>query len=159
MRHLVAVASALLVACNAGDPDKDQPLFTVSVQSPAGGTFTAVHQNALGAGGGSNETFTGNGAFREVIRIAHSSRVDTSLQEIRGTFTGQSLVVGFGTRLVSGAPGSDVGAQSGSPQSTAGPQPQSSSCQVRYGPGAAGGSTYRVTFRFTADRARICAAP
>lgn len=52
MRHLVVVATALLVGCSAGDFGREQPLFTVSVQSPVGGTFTATQRNAFGAGGG-----------------------------------------------------------------------------------------------------------
>lgn len=159
MRHLVVVASALLVGCSVGDPDKDQPLFVVSVHSPTGGTFTATHRNALGAGGGSSQTLRGTGAFQEVIRLASNSRVDTSWQEIRGSFTGASLVVGFGTRLAGGEAGSDVGAQSGSLQNVDGPHLQTLSCQIRYGTSDVAGSTYSVRFRFTAERAKMCSEP
>lgn len=159
MRHLVVVASALLVGCSAGDPDKDQPLFTVSVQSPIGGTFTAMHRNALGAGGGSNQTYSGTGAFQEVLRSASYGGLDTSWQEIRGSFTGASLVIKFGTRTVGGAPGADIGAQSGSLQNVDGPHQQTLPCQIQYGPSAASGSTYNVKFRYTSNRANICSAP
>ena len=98
MRYVVVFASMFFVGCSADDPDKDEPLFTVSVLSPTGGTFTATHSNAFGAGGGSNQTFRGNGSFQEVLRTASYGKVDTSLQEIRGTYTGASLVIGFGTR-------------------------------------------------------------
>lgn len=159
MRRLATFAIALLAGCSVGDPDKDQPLFVVYVLSPTGGTFTATHSNANGAGGGSSETYQGNGSFQEVIRLASYGNVDSSLQEVRGSFTGASLVVGVGTRLVGGGAGSDIGAQSGSLETTEGPHQQTLPCQVRYGPSDAGGKTYRVTFRFTADRAKQCAEP
>ena len=159
MRHLVVVAAALLVGCNGGEPDKDTPLFTVSVQSPIGGTFTATQRNAFGAGGGSNAIFRGTGAFQEVLRSARYGVVDTSWQEIRGTYTGVSLVVGFGTRTVGGSADAGVGAQSGSLQNVDGPQQQTLPCQIQYGPSAAAGSTYSVRFRYTANRANICSAP
>ena len=159
MRALAVFAAALLVGCSAGDPDKDQPLFVVNVQSPTGGTFTALHFNALGAGGGTYATYLGNGSFQEVIRQASYGQVDTSLQEMRGSYTGASLVVRFGTRLVGGGAGSDIGAESGSSKIVEGPHEETLPCQVRYGPSDVGGSTYRVTFRFTADRAKICAGP
>lgn len=159
MSYRSVVAAALLVGCGGGDPGRDQPLFTVSVQSPVGGTFTAIQRNAFGAGGGSNESFRGTGAFQEVLRSASYGLVDTSWQEIRGTFTGASLVVEFGTRLYGGGAGADIGAQSGSLQSVDGPLLQTSSCQIRYGPSNAGGSTYSVRFRYTADRTKICNQP
>ena len=159
MRHLVVVAAALLVGCSAGDFGGEQPLFTVSVQSPVGGTFTAMQRNAFGAGGGSNAIFRGTGAFQEVLRSVSYRMVDTSWQEIRGTYTGVSLVVGFGTRTVGGSADAGVGAQSGSLQNVDGPQQQTLPCQVQYGPSAAAGSTYSVRFRYTANRANMCSAP
>ncbi len=163
MRHrFVPVLVALLVGCGSivGDPDANAPLFTVHVLSPTGGTFTVTQRNAYGAGGGPAGTLQGNGSFQEVIRTAFHGSLDTTLQEIRGSFTGPYLVVGFGSRLQgAGGSGNGPGAQSGSLQSLSGPDPQASPCQLKFGASEPGGSTYRVQFRLTAVGSSVCRQP
>ena len=160
--RVVPVFVALLVGCGGqfGEPDADEPVFTVHVRSPIGGTFTVMQRNAFGAGGGSPDTFQGDGSFREVLRSSSYGSVDTSLQEIRGSFTGPYLVVGFGTRLYGkGGSGNGLGAASGSLQSLSGRDPQASPCQLKYGASDPGGSTYRVQFRMTAVGLSVCRQP
>ena len=157
--RVVPFVIVLLVGCHMVGDDPNKPLFVVYVLSPPGGTFTVTHRNELGAGGGPTDRngvptiFQGTGNFQEVMWLAHRGYLDTSLQEIRGSFTGAYFAVGFGTF------GMGLGAESGSLQSLSGPDPQLSPCSVRYGASEAGGSSYRVQFRFTADGSRVCREP
>ena len=56
------------------------------------------------------------GEARQVVVGTYRGPGGRAWQEIRGSFTDASLVVGFGTRLVGAEADSDVGAQLGSLQ-------------------------------------------
>ena len=166
--RIVPVFVALLAGCNGvfGDPKADEHLVTVHVLSPVGGTFTVTSCNANGAcafpsnGNGSPSTFPGTGSFQEVMRSGSFGSLDTTLQQIRGSYTGPSLVVGFGTRFYSKGGSSDgLGAKSGSLQSLSGPDPLASPCQLKYGASEPGGSTYRVQYRLTDVITSVCRQP
>lgn len=167
MRPCLVLLVALVSGCNMlNEVDPDEPLFLVYIRSPAGGSFTVEHRNELGAGGGPSDgsgapsIFQGTGAYQEVMRTAFHGQLDTSAQEIKGTFKGAYVEVGFGTRKYGGGRlGSGLGAESGSLQSLLGPDPQASLCSIRYGASEEQGSSYRVQFRFTEAAARACREP
>ena len=147
-------------------PPPDEPIWAIHILSPIGGTYTMENYNELGAGGwlgGADgpETREGTGTFREVMLSRPlGGGLDPSLQEIRGSFSGAYLVVGFGARTY--RPGGSAigqGARSGSLQDVSGPEPEVASCSVRYGPSGTEGSSYSLHFRLTADASSVCRQP
>ena len=159
--------SLLLAGCSIvrEGPPPDEPLWVVYVLSPIDGSYSIEHYNEFGAGGGLRVpdgpfTYEGTGTFREVATIRPLQGLDSSLQEIRGSFSGAYLVVGFGTRTY--RPGGSAigqGAESGSLQRVSGPEPEVASCSVRYGPSGPEGSIYRLHFRLTLDASSVCRQP
>ena len=144
---LVTLFAILLTGCF-----REEPWVVVWVLSPPGETFTVGTYNELGAGGGRVGSVLGTGSFEEISY--KGGDLDPSIQEIRGSFTGAYLVVGFGTTRNGG-----WGAESGSLQSLSGPNPQVSPCSVRYEASEAGGSIYSAQFRFTAVPTDVCREP
>ncbi len=142
---------AVLIGCSLERLGPSDPRFVVSVLSPAGETFTIEHRNEFGAGGGPAGAQEGTGSFQDVIVLGGD--YDPSSQEISGSFTGEYLVIGFGTR------NGGWGADSGSIEIVEGPDPQSSVCSVQYGASEPGGSNYRLRFRFTGVSAIVCRTP
>ena len=165
---LVPLATLLVSSCSEWQPDPDAWTWVIYALSPSGGSFTMEHYNELGAGGGIRGpdgpfVFEGTDTLQEVmVSVPLTEGFDPSLQEVRGTFSGDYLLVGFGTRTY--RPGGTLleestlraGVLSGSLRSESGPNPQVSPCSVRYGASEPGGSSYRFEFRMTSDVASMC---